>query len=144
MTDEAMIIPIVGMLIPIVVVPTALVVKHLNARRQLRHTEQMRALELGQPLPVGGFWPALAAILIGFGVPVGTFFIAWMASLAYGDTRQVFLCAAVVSCVAIPCGTWVAVRLFESQRLHRLEPPTYVNGKPTFDPDFMDVVSRRG
>ena len=61
--DEAVLIPIIGMMIPMVVVPTVLLVRYLRLRREMLHRERMRALELGQPAPGTNTWPAAVAAL---------------------------------------------------------------------------------
>ena len=59
------IIPIVGMLIPIIIVPTALGFKHARYLRQVEHEERMRAMELGQTLAEDESWtPASVALVI--------------------------------------------------------------------------------
>ena len=60
--------PIVGMLIPIIIVPTALGFKHARYLRQVEHDERMKAMELGQTLPGDQSWtPASIAMTIGAG-----------------------------------------------------------------------------
>src|SRR6516165_8140795 len=103
MADEALMIPMLALTIPLIVAPMAIVAKHRRQRREWEHAERMRALELGQPLPDhrGHAWPALVTIFIGAGVPVGTFLISWLATVSTNHvTEQVFVGATVVSLAA--------------------------------------------
>ena len=47
---DPLIIPIVGILMPLVLVPTVLVLKHRHKRREWEHRERMRAMEGPMPL----------------------------------------------------------------------------------------------
>ena len=80
-------IPIVGMLIPIVIVPVALGIRLATHKRELEHLERMKALELGRTLRPGRALEQPRADLPRDrrGVPIGAFFFAWMASNSIGD-----------------------------------------------------------
>jgi hypothetical protein len=140
---DAMAIPIVGMLIPIVVVPTALGIKLARQMRELEHKERMRALELGRTLPKDEAWwtpPRLAAAL-AVGVPIGVFYCA-----AIGGARQeiVWGGATGVSVTAVICGTVLAgIHFTRRARAEELAQGGYA--KPVVDDaDAYDVVGRRG
>ena len=45
-------IPIVGILMPLVLVPMIMVLKHRTLRREWQHKERMKAMEMGGPLPI--------------------------------------------------------------------------------------------
>ena len=117
MGDEAIIIPIVALTIPIVVVPTALLFKHLRDSRRMLHAERMRAIERGQPFSAQSFWPSLAAISIGGLVPVGCFLVAWLASLTDAAGEEVFVGATILGIVAVVTGARLATKLLGSQQL---------------------------
>ena len=51
MNMSVAIIPIVGMSIPIILVPVILGLRHARLERELEHAERMKALELGRTLP---------------------------------------------------------------------------------------------
>jgi hypothetical protein len=149
-------IPIVGMLIPIVIAPTAIITKYLYEKRQWTHRERMRAIEMGlMPVPEGRAWPALVAIAVGAGVPIGSFLMAWMATLtAHADTT-VFGAAAFVSVVAIVAATKLTGRMLDLNDLNHAESARRMaaarNGQahdhakpPALDPDAYDIASRRG
>jgi hypothetical protein len=152
MSDEAILIPIVALAIPVVVVPTAIVVKFLHRRSERRHQELMHALDLGHPPGShSSTWPAAwAAIGLGVVVPLGCFFLAWMAALSQGSRgEEAFFGATVVSIVGIVTGSRLALRIldaapgaareeFRSDRMNHTAKPA------GYDPDALDVVSRRG
>ena len=88
---DPIIIPIVGMAIPIVIVPVALGIKYARRERELEHAERMKALELGRTLPQDEpLWsPGRLCLAIGVGVPIGVFGFAWLASGGEGIKRSV-------------------------------------------------------
>ena len=106
-------IPIVGMMIPITLVPVILGLRHARVERQLEHAERMKALEVGRTLPQDEPWwnPGKVCVAIGAGVPVGVFFCAWMATLAVGFREGIWREAAVVGSSAVVCGSILAAKL---------------------------------
>lgn len=138
-------VALAGIAMPLFLVPTILVLKHGQRRREWAHRERMKALEVGRALPRDDAWPAaLAAVAIGAGVPIGAFLIAWMISMrTYHQSTEALAMAMVVSLVAVCQGASLAKRLIgqpdqaESSR-------HLANGKPAFDPDAFDVAGRRG
>ncbi len=144
-------IPIVAILMPLILVPTVMVLKQRARAREQLHRERMRAYDLGlAPGPeAGGFWPALAAISIGFGVPAVAFAFALLATLVRPISDDIWGVVAAVSVIALICGTVLAVRL-GGRRAAAAEPAaspwaTDAASKPAaFDPDAYDTVSRRG
>ncbi len=145
MMNDVFMIPIVAMLIPIIVVPVAIAAKQARRRREFEHAERMCALELGRPIPQSHAWPALVAIFIGAGVPVGTFLICWLATASTNHvTDQIFMVAGLVSFAAVIAGFRLGANLIAASSVLHEETPVVRNGKPTLDPDAYDVVSRRG
>lgn len=138
-------IALAGIALPLFLVPTILVLKHGQRRREWAHRERMKALEVGRTLPRHDAWPAaLAAIAIGAGVPVGAFLIAWMISMrTYHQSIEALGVAMVVSLVAVCQGAGLAKRLI-GQPSQPESSPHLANGKPAFDPDAFDVADRRG
>ena len=47
---DPLIIPIVALLVPIIIVPTALGIKHARYLREVEHAERMRAMDQGRLL----------------------------------------------------------------------------------------------
>jgi hypothetical protein len=144
---HAVIIPIFALLIPMVIVPTALGLKHARFLREMEHTERMRALELGRRLPQDevGWTPARICVAIGAGVPVGVFFCAWMASQAIGYHEEVWTMAGGVGITAVICGSVLAGRHFtQHARAGSGASLDDMNRKEPLDADAYDVVGSRG
>jgi len=137
------VIPLAGISLPLILVPTILVLKHIGRQREWEYKERMRALELGRPLPGTDKWPAIAAIALGAGMPVGVFLCTWMAVLTAHADDGIFVAATVVSLGGVWGGTTALKRLLASRELPA-EAPYQANGKPAHDPDAYDVVGRRG
>ncbi len=129
------------------IVTIVTVTKHAGRNREYAHQERLRALELGQPLHGGTFWPSMAAISIGAVVPVASFVFAFLTNLLRPGSEEAWVFAGVVSTTAVGCGTFLAARL-----LHKPEnSPTnwdtsadWQAGKPAVDPDAYDTVGQRG
>lgn len=138
-------IPIVALAIPIVLVPVVLGICHARNERELEHAERMKALELGRALPgdESGWTPARACVVIGAGVPIGIFLIAWLASERLGCQDQIWTAAEVVGLSSVVSGALLASRQLD--RREGVEDTLGVTfGKPVVDPDAFDVVGRRG
>jgi hypothetical protein len=139
---EPILIPIVALLIPIIVVPTALGLKHARFLREVEHRERMRAMELGRALPESQSWsPTGLAGAIGAGVPIASMVIAGMAthSDAHSYAASIWKAAGLVGLGGVICGTILAALRFAA----RPQPaPDMV--KADYDPDAYDVVGRRG
>lgn len=144
MMNDVFMIPIVAMLIPIIVVPVAIAAKQARRRREFEHAEK-RGPGAGPADPQSHAWPALVAIFIGAGVPVGTFLICWLATASTNHvTDQIFMVAGLVSFAAVIAGFRLGANLIAASSVLHEETPVVRNGKPTLDPDAYDVVSRRG
>ena len=142
---DPILIPIVALLIPIVIVPTALGFRHARFLREVEHAERMRAMELGRTLAEDEAWsPARLAVAIGVGVPIGSLLIAWLAAMTTGSTSAEADLdgAGVVGLGGVICGTVLAARHFAGPPAGRRDPPGVE--KPEYDPDAYDVVGRRG
>jgi hypothetical protein len=142
MNWNATLIPIFGMLIPIIIVPVALGIKHSRHLRELDHAERIKAMELGRKLPGDDKWetaPQLAA-LIGAGVPIGVFGFAWLTSMMTGFHQDIWMSAMTVGVAGVICGTILAAKHFARQA----GAENLSAAKPTYDADAFDVVSSRG
>ncbi len=147
---NALWIPIVGILMPLALVPMIMVLKHRTLQREWQHKERMKALEMGAPPPpptAGG-----SVVAIGAGVPIASVIGAAVTSLSYqpsatGDEIAVFGitwgCAFLISILGMGCSLLLAHiqgrPRKETESLHAMR-----DGKPIFDPDAYDVVSSRG
>lgn len=140
-----LVIPLFALLIPIVIAPTAILFKFAQKQRELEHRERMRALELGRMLPQDEPWwtPARICVTIGAGVPVSSFFIAWMTVQAAGYREEIWMGATMVSIASVICGSILAAKHFT----HRAEAENLAANqyaKPQMDADAFDVVGSRG
>lgn len=141
------VIPIVGMLIPIIIVPVSLSLKHARYARELEHRERMRAIELGRSMP--GEEPAWSlpklCLSIGGGVPFSAFLFAWLATQAVGFQELIWAMAGAVAITAVICGTILSVKHFhhvwEQEALAR---SGYFSAKPVMEEDAYDVAGARG
>src|SRR4051812_43099259 len=70
-------IPLAGIALPMVLVPTIMGMRQANKKREYQHAERMRALELGQPIPGQSHWAAAVAA-IGAGVPLASFLFTFL------------------------------------------------------------------
>jgi hypothetical protein len=123
--------------------PITLYFQQERRKRDMEHTERMKALELGRTLPneaEGESWSvSKIAGSIGAGVPIGVFGCAWLASENLGYHEAIWVGAAMVGTAAVICGTIL---------LHSLNvkgaTSTLADSKPPIEEDAFDVVSARG
>lgn len=78
---DALWIPILGILMPVVLVPMIMILKHWTLRREWQHAERMHAIELGMPAPGGNVGRSVVAI--GAGVPIASVIGAVATTLSY-------------------------------------------------------------
>jgi hypothetical protein len=138
-----LLIPMMAITLPMVLVPTIMVLRHQGRKREWEHAERMKALELGLPAPGNESWPARVCIAIGAGVPVASFLVAWLASTDAASGQHYWEAATTVGGLGVLCGTFLSTRLLPS-RSRTQSPFLGANAKPLHDPDAYDVVSRRG
>lgn len=141
---DPLIIPIVGVSIPVVVVPAVMLSKWAITKRQLEHAERMKALELGLTLPGDEPWWSPPKIAVGLGVivPLGVFFLAWLASESLGSEPRIWIAAMIVGTTGVGCGTTLAVRYLAHREQVLMTADRY--DKPFVDEDAFDVVGTRG
>jgi hypothetical protein len=142
---DAMVIPLMALLIPIVVAPTAMGIKYARQVRELEHKERMKALELGRTLPRDEPWwtPPRLAAAIGVGVPIGVFACAMLASQGPGRHEEYWAGATAVGMTAVISGSILAGRHY-SQRARAEAFAQAGYAKPAVDADAFDVVGTRG
>ena len=142
MIDEV-VIPLAGMAIPIVIVPTILGFKMAQKKRDYEHLERMRALETGQALPSRTAWPAAVTLTsIGAGVPIASFFFTFLASVNGAGPGEIWIAPVVATLLSSLVTGNLAPKLLSPPRSAPFDP--LANGKPVHDPDAFDVVGRRG
>ena len=146
---NALWIPILGILMPVVLVPMIMLLKHRTLQREWQHKERMRAIEMGIP---AGAIAGGGVGAIGAGVPIASVIAAAVTSLAYqptssGDEVPVFAIAWGLAFFISILGMGSALVLAHIQgraRNHAESLHAMREGKPSFDPDAYDVVSSRG
>ena len=85
---EGLIIPLSGIMMPLILVPTIILLVHRQKRREWHHQERLRALEMGLPAsgdPIGALGGG-TVIAIGAGVPVASVLTAWMTTISVSDS----------------------------------------------------------
>jgi hypothetical protein len=145
MRDEALMIPMAGISLPLILVPIILGFRQVAKKREFQHRERMKALETGQAVPGESNWPqAFVCAAIGAGVPIGSFlftFLAWICKSA--SPGEIWVAPAVVSLVAVISSASLGSSMFASDK-SKSKAEAELNGKPAFDPDAYDVVGSRG
>lgn len=148
---NSVIIPIVALLIPIVVVPTAMIVRLAQRSREMAHLERMKALEMGRDLSgeTPGRTLARVASKIGAGVPAFSLGFALVASLVLDrrDAEMAWAAAGIIACSGVICGGMLALVSFKFLCQAQQAAHASYSGmarKPAFDPDAYDSVGSRG
>jgi hypothetical protein len=150
--NEALIIPLAGIMLPLVLVPMVMTLKFRMKKREWEHLERMRALQMGVV-------PGQAAqrigpgtlISIGTGVPAASVLAAGITSLNIpsdlSDPIAVIAiawgCAWLISTGAMITALVLGVVQAKAQK-NALPADEDAAAKPAYDPDAYDVVSRRG
>ncbi len=150
---EPVIIPIFGIMLPLVLVPSIITLVHRHKRREWQHQERLRAIEMGLPVAPGRPWLGGAAVTaIAAGVPAASVLGAIVATLNIPLSQPdylaiiavIWVCASLISAVALLTGLILGVLLLRSKP-HSLTVDQFpANTKPAFEPDAYDVVSSRG
>jgi hypothetical protein len=141
-------IPIIGILMPIVLVPIIIILKQRSLRREWEHKERMKAMEMGvAPPPAGG-----GVLAIGAGVPIASVIAAAVTSLAHelssarDEEVPIFAIAWGIAFMISVLGMVSGLILARMEGRARKESESLYamgHGKPSFDPDAYDVVSSR-
>jgi hypothetical protein len=148
--EHALIIPILALSIPIILVPTSLVLKHRHKRREWEHLERMKEMEERLPTsPAQVLSRARGVVAVGAGVPVASVLGAWLTSttsspeLIGEDLPEIaWVCAVLISLGAMT--TSLLLARMQARAVREMHPASNLDGKPAYDPDAFDVVSRRG
>jgi hypothetical protein len=148
---DGLIIPLFGIFLPMFLVPTIITLTHRQKKREWRHLERLRALELGLPVPqaehaLGGG----SVVAIGAGVPVVSVIGALIASssVPYSTPDYMPILAVIWGCaVLISSGALVTSLVLGFMVMRSRKPAAtdqFAALKPAYEPDAYDVVSRRG
>jgi hypothetical protein len=148
---EEVIIPITAILMPLVLVPTILTLKHRHKKREWDHLERMKAIEMGQPISAQReAWGAQSVAKIGAGVPIASV-VAALLTCAKGPPAVdgVPLAAIAWGCAALISGgamlTSLILAFMVTRSRARADAESLLNqAKPVYDPDAFDVVGSRG
>lgn len=146
--DElVMIIPIVAILMPLILVPTVIVLRQRGRRREWQYRERMKAMEMGLPVPGSEVWTSRVAIAIGAVMPVGVFAVAWFASLTT-SVDEVWIAATLVGVIGVIQGARLANRAISGTHRDDREGQrpglAQAQAKPQFDPDAYEAIVRHG
>jgi hypothetical protein len=151
MSEHEIAVPIMGIMLPLILVPTILRMKFAHRRREWALKERMRAMELGLAPPVepaATVWPAMAAIAIGAGVPIAAMVFAWLAKFTAHASDEVYAAAGGVGIAGIICGSMLAGQIAGTCGKKKARPQADRSpgfAKPAqYDPDAYDTVSQRG
>jgi len=150
--NAGLIIPLSGIMMPLVLVPTIILLVHRQKKREWHHQERLRALEMGLPasgpdrMPGGG-----TVIAIGAGVPIASVLTAWMTTISVSDSHPDYMpivavawgCAFMISSGALITSLVLGVLLMRSRK-PAVPVDQFAAIKPACEPDAHDVVSRRG
>lgn len=150
---DPLVIPVVAILMPLVLVPTILVMKFRHQRRNWEHLERLKAMETQLPIPLGQAIAGAGGVTaIGAGVPAVSVLGAFLTTLLWdspvaSDSAIVpvfaWICAATISSLAM--GTSLKLASMSRDAAHQSELSAAMSdGKPVYDPDAFDVVSSRG
>jgi len=149
------IIPLAGIALPLVLVPTLMLPKQGQRKRYWRHLERMQALAAGVPVPPASSTPGTGAVIaIGAGVPIFAIFAALVMTMnlhRYSPDSLVHAaiawgCALIVSMGALTTSLILGLlqHRAHAQSASRFTDAAFDSSKPAYDPDAFDVASRRG
>jgi hypothetical protein len=151
---DPLIIPIVAIMMPLVLVPTILVLKHRHKRREWEHRERMRAMDGPMPLMRSGASVGTGGVAaIGAGVPVASVLAALATTLAWDQNTPADMpmpavawgCAVIISVAGL--GTSLLLALLQARSQRQIDSAVAAalqsSEKPAFDPDTFDVVGSR-
>ena len=151
---EPLIIPIVAILMPLVLVPTILVLKHRHKKREWEHRERMKAMETPFQFPqIVGLGSSRGVAAIGAGVPIASVLGAFLTSVTLEPTTfdqisvpaVAWVCAVVISAGAMVTSlTLASMHAKAAEKADSMARMDNANAKPAFDPDTFDVVGSRG
>ena len=145
-------IPMVAILMPLVLVPTIVSMKHRHQRRKWEHLERLKSMEVQMPIPMRQAIGRAGGIsAIGAGVPAVSVLGALLTTLLWepiesGDSVAVpFIawgCALLISVGAMLTSLKLASMQHAAWRDFESAQRTD-DFKPAFDPDAFDVASSR-
>jgi hypothetical protein len=149
---EELLIPLVAILMPLVLVPTILVLKFRHKRREWKHQERLRAIDLGSPgIEASSGLNGQAVVAIGTAVPIASVFAALFTTMSLPESHPDYMpiiaiawgCAVMISIGSLITSLVLGVMVLRANR--SVESVDQLSSlKPSYEPDAYDVVSRRG
>jgi hypothetical protein len=143
---DPLIIPVVALLLPVVLVPTIMSIKHRHTVREWEHLERMRALATGVSRVGNSEYPRSIAA-IGTVVPAAAVCMAFLTSTEGPSEVD----GVPVSAIAWGCAAVISLAAFATSLLLALihgrpdrSASQLQTAKPVFEPDAFDVASHRG
>ena len=149
---DGMIIPLAGIMLPMVLVPTIITLAHRMKRREWQHKERLRALELGIPADeVGQKLGGGTVTAIGAGVPAASVLAAFLFSVSIRESNPDYMpvlavvwgCAFLISTAALVSALVLGIMILRGSRSAE-RGDAFATAKAPFEPDAYDVVSSRG
>lgn len=151
---DPLLIPIIAILMPLVLVPILMILKHRFKRREWEHLERMRAMDGSHPPALRVGWVGSGGVAaIGAGVPAASVLGAFLTTLYAPPTMFEDIPVSVVAwgCAALIAAgglsTALVLAFLQARTLRHLasiEQAGTDHAKPVFDPDTFDVVGSRG
>jgi hypothetical protein len=150
--NEALIIPLAGIFMPLILVPMVLTLKFRQKKREWEHLERMRALQTGGPVPQADHRQGAGALIaIGAGVPAVSVIAAGLTTGEIPNSLPDYLpliavvwgCAWLISTGALITALVLGIVQARSRKADSAFGQDAA-AKPVYDPDAYDVVSRRG
>jgi hypothetical protein len=149
---DPLLIPIVAILMPLVLAPTVIFMKHRHSRHEWEHLERMKAMDFQVPMqspPQVGTIPHVAAI--GAGVPAVSVAAAFLTTLTWepslnGDPMIPAIAWGAAMLISTGAMITSLILAFMHGRATQNAGASAAmnNGKPIYEPDAFDVVSSRG
>ncbi|MDG3003104.1 hypothetical protein [Paludisphaera mucosa] len=144
------IIPLAGIALPLILVPTIMLTKNLGQRRYYRHLERMQALKSGLPVPASTPLPGPGSVVaIGAGVPIvsilgaliATASIPWESPDVLPLTAIIWSMSLFLALGGLTTALILGVLL---HRAHRRSTSTdaAASAKPAYDPDMFEPAGR--
>jgi hypothetical protein len=150
---DPLLIPIVAILMPVILAPTVMILRHRHDRRHWEHVERMKAMDFHVPIQSPRPLEKVANVAaIGAGVPAVSVIAAFLTTLiweppAEGDPSMVpavaWVCAVLISAGAMVTSLILTFMHHRVPQQADASAAIY-NGKPIYEPDAFDVVASRG
>jgi hypothetical protein len=145
-------IPMLAVVMPLVLVPTLVTMKHRQQRRKWEHLERLKSMEAQMPIPMRQAMGRAGGIAaIGAGVPSVSVFGALLTTLLWEPFESGDPIA--VPAIAWGCALFISLgAMFTSLKLASMQHAAWRelelahrgdDFKPAFDPDAFDVASSR-